>query len=349
MSGEFDFYTVFPAGNSLEAAEIRSFLASCQLEIDSDIDIFVVARQAQRLVACAGLSTNVIKCVAISPDWRGESLSLQLVSEIVQLAAERNQFHLFLYARPCNVPFFSACGFYPLVEVPDTIVLMENSPVAIQRYCQGLQQQRQPGAKTGCIVMNANPFTLGHKALAQQAAQACDWLHVFVVREDASLFRYADRFNLVAEGLRGISNLTVHHGSDYMISRATFPGYFLKDQGIIDRCHTAIDLLLFRDYIAPALNITHRFVGTEPFCQVTRKYNEDMKYWLQHAPTASTPVEVVEVPRVLKAGSPISASAVRQLLEAGNFERIRTLVPDATLHFLQQEYTGQLCQLDHYS
>lgn len=338
MSGEFDFYTVSPAHAPEETAEIRQFLAACQLEMDNNIDVFVVARQGRRLIACAGLSTNIIKCVAICQDFRGESLSLQLVSEIVQQAAERDHYHLFLYAKPCNVPFFRGCGFYPLVEVPDYIVLMENSPVAIDRYCDRLRMRREPSDKTGCIVINANPFTLGHRYLAEQAAAACDWLHVFVVSEDASFFPYADRFKLVSQGLAGIPNLTVHHGSEYMISRATFPGYFLKEKGIIDSCHTAIDLLLFREYLAPALGITHRFVGTEPFCPVTKKYNEDMKHWLQRAASPAPAITVVEVQRTAQAGTPISASEVRRLLADGNFDGIKPLVPATTLQLLISDY-----------
>jgi [citrate (pro-3S)-lyase] ligase len=338
MSGEFEFYSLSPADNPGETAEIRRLLARCQLEMDNNIDVFVVARAGRDLIACAGLSSNIIKCVAICPELRGESISLRLISEIVQVAAERNHYHLFLYAKPENVPFFSGCGFYPLVEVPGKIVLMENSPVAIERYCASLQQQRTTGERIGCIVMNANPFTLGHRYLAEQAAAACDWLHVFVVREDVSLFRYSDRFMLVSQGLEGIANLTVHHGSEYMISRATFPGYFLKDKGIIDSCHTAIDLLLFREYLAPALGITHRFVGTEPFCPVTKKYNEDMKYWLHQAPSRAPALTVEEIQRVDRAGTPISASEVRRLLSSEDFPQISQLVPDSTLQLLKCQY-----------
>jgi [citrate (pro-3S)-lyase] ligase len=342
MSGEFEFYAMSPAHDLSETAEIRRLLAQCQLEMDNNIDVFVVARAGRQLIACAGLSGNIIKCVAICEAWRGESISLRLISEIVQLAAERNHFHLFLYAKPDNVPFFCGCGFYPLVEVPGKIVLLENSPVAMSRYTDSLARARTDGDKIGCIVMNANPFTLGHRYLAEQAAAACDRVHVFVVREDVSQFRYADRFMLVSQGLAGIPNLTVHHGSEYMISRATFPGYFLKDKGIIDSCHTAIDLLLFREYLAPALGITHRFVGTEPFCTVTNKYNEDMKYWLQQAPSRAAALSVVEIQRTTRAGTPISASEVRRLLAADNFLPIGELVPDSTLQLLKCQYAHDI-------
>ncbi|EFA28598.1 ABC transporter, ATP-binding protein, partial [Haemophilus influenzae HK1212] len=42
----------------------------------------------------------------------------------------------------------------------------------------------------GSIVMNANPFTLGHRYLIEQALQQCDHLHLFIVGEDASPKRH---------------------------------------------------------------------------------------------------------------------------------------------------------------
>ena len=228
MNATGNFYAVQPKDAPAEMEEVRKLLAANDLELDDQIEVFVVCRSDGRLVACAGLDHYTIKCVAVAEDVRGESLSLELGSEVVQLAAARGQFHLFLYSKPRNLPLFRGWGFYPLVEVPERVVMMENSPVALERYCDSLRAQRRPGEKVGGIVLNANPFTLGHRYLVEQAARACDWLHVFVVKEDASMFSYADRYALVAAGVKGIDNLTLYPGSDYIISRATFPRYFLK-------------------------------------------------------------------------------------------------------------------------
>jgi len=224
------------------------------------------------------------------------------------------------------------------VEVPQLVLLMENSPIAIEKYCDSLRAQRRPGEKIGGLVLNANPFTLGHRYLVEKAAQECDWLHLFVVKEDASSFSYADRFALVAAGVESIKKLTLHQGSAYIISRATFPGYFLKEKATIDHSWAAIDLLLFREYIAPALGITHRYVGSEPFDAVTNQYNAAMKCWLQEAGSGALPITVVEVPRASTGGTPISASEVRKLLEQGNFSRIKELVPPTTLQFLEKKF-----------
>jgi [citrate (pro-3S)-lyase] ligase len=212
---------------------------------------------------------------------------------------------------------------------------MENSRERLARYCRQLTMYRQPGEKIGAIVMNANPFTLGHRWLVEQAARQCDWLHLFVVKEDASFFSYQDRVALIEQGIAGIANVTLHPGSAYLISRATFPGYFLKDKGVVDDCHCQIDLQLFREHLAPALQITHRFVGSEPLCSLTRNYNLRMKELLE-APGETPAIQVVELERVEKDGAPISASRVRKLYKERQWSAIAPLVPPGTLSFLMQ-------------
>jgi [citrate (pro-3S)-lyase] ligase len=336
----FEFFALLPQQSPQEVEEAKALLAASRLEFDSQIEVIVLCRVEGRLVACAGLDHNVIKCVAVAQDFRGESLSLRLGSEIVTLAAARGHFHLFLYSPPHNRELFRGWGFYPLVEVPGLVLLMENNPIAITTYCNSLRLQKKPGNRIGCCVLNADPFTLGHRFLVERAASDCDWLHVFVVGEDASAFSYKDRFALVAAGLTEMSRLTLHQGSEYIISRATFPGYFLKEKATIDHTWAAIDLLLFREYIGSSLGITHRYAGTEPLDVVTNYYNADMKYWLQDAPSQAEPITVVEVPRASVNGNAISASTVRRLLAKGDFDSIQQIVPATTLNFLQMQYSG---------
>ncbi len=331
---DFSVLAVAHAGSALD--DVRALLAASQLGMDADIRQFVVARDGKRLAGCAGIAGNVIKCVVVAADFRGDNLSARLVGEVENLAVRQGHFHLFLYTRPANIELFRGCGFYPLAQWDQVAVLMENTPVGIRLYARSLAQYYHPGAAIGTVVMNANPFTLGHRYLAEQAAAACDWLHIFVVREDVSLFPYAERLDMVRQGVAHIPNATVHAGSDYLISRATFPGYFLRDAQLVSQTYSAIDLLIFRNHIAPPLGITHRFVGTEPYCPLTHQYNRDMHDWLEN-PARSTrpPVRVVEIPRICQAsGWAISASEVRALLKQRQLARIREIVPPSTFAYL---------------
>ena len=331
-----DFRIADVTSGAQRFTQIRNLLADSGLGMDNDITTFVEAWSGNRLVGCAGLAANVIKCVAVEEQLRGENLSARLLAEVEHLALARGHFHLFLCTRPCNRERFQHSGFWPVAQSGNNAILMENTPSGIQRYCRTLQARRVAGKRIGSIVMNANPFTLGHRHLVEQAAQACDWLHLFVVREDASFFPFSARLKMVKAGVAHLPNVTVHEGSQYIISRATFPAYFLKETGKVQQAWSEIDLLIFRNHIAPALGVTHRFIGSEPFCDITRQYNQTMHQLLAGS------VEVVEVPRIKATGTAISASEVRRLLKTHQFSRIREIVPDTTFAHLESHYSAEV-------
>lgn len=313
-------------------SRVRDLLADSGLALDEDISHIVEALADDRLVGCAGLAGDVIKCVAVAEGFRSENLSARLLTEVENLALQQGHFHLFLYTRPCNEARFAHCGFWPLARSGDEVVLMENTPQGIHRYCRQLQALRQPGDRIGSLVMNANPFTLGHRYLAEQAASACDRLHLFVVREDASFFPYRERLEMVRKGVAHLTNVTVYEGSRYIISRATFPSYFLKESGKVQQAWSEIDARIFRDYIIPALGITHRFIGSEPFCKVTRQYNQTLHSVL------TDKAAVIELARIEAAGAAISASEARRLLKTQQFARLQEIVPETTFALLQTRY-----------
>ncbi|MFC0225128.1 [citrate (pro-3S)-lyase] ligase [Serratia aquatilis] len=335
FSEEFIFKQI-PRSAHQDIAVIQQFLRNNGLNIDTSVDVFIRVMRHGELVACGGIAGNIIKCVAIDPSLRGEGVALMLATELVNLAYQRGHTQLFIYTKTQNEALFRQCGFFPLASVPGTVVLMENSRCRLARYCEQLAQLRQPGKRIGSIVMNANPFTLGHQYLIEEAARRCEWLHLFLVKEDASLFSYEQRLAMARLGTRHISNLTLHQGSQYLISRATFPCYFIKDRRVVNDCYSEIDLKLFRQFLAPALGITHRFVGEEPNCAVTAKYNHDMAYWLQTPDFPAPVLTVRELPRLCYQERAISASWVRQLWAQNDTERLPHLLPESTLHFLQQ-------------
>ena len=199
---------------------------------------------------------------------------------------------------------------------------------------QHLNTTMQP---TGCIVMNCNPFTLGHRYLIEQAAKQVERLYVMVVREDCSLFAYTERKAMVEQGVADIENVSVIDGSDYTISRATFPTYFLKRLDDAADTQMLLDLDLFRRHIAPALGATVRFVGTEPTDQLTRRYNQLMHEALK---------DVREINRLEKDGKAVSASRVRKAMEEGDMNTIRQLVPPTTLPYIIAHLATQALQAE---
>ena len=189
----------------------------------------------------------------------------------------------------------------------------------------------------GVVVMNCNPFTLGHRYLIEQAAKQVERLFVMVVREDCSLFAYAERKAMVEQGVAHLENVTVIDGSEYAISQATFPTYFLKRLDDAADTQMLLDLDLFRRHIAPALGTTVRFVGTEPTDQLTRRYNQLMHEML---------ADVRETARLEKKGNAVSASRVRKAMEQGDMSTIRQLVPPTTLPYIIAHLATQALQAE---
>ena len=192
-------------------------------------------------------------------------------------------------------------------------------------------------SRGGVVVMNCNPFTLGHRYLIEQAAKQVERLYVMVVREDCSLFAYTERKAMVERGVADIENVNVIDGSDYAISRATFPTYFLKRLDDAADTQMLLDLDLFRRHIAPALGATVRFVGTEPTDQLTRRYNQLMHEALK---------DVRETDRLEKDGNAVSASRVRKAMEEGDMNTIRQLVPPTTLPYIIAHLATQALQTE---
>lgn len=191
------------------------------------------------------------------------------------------------------------------------------------------KQRNSVSKKIGSIVVNCNPFTNGHLKIIEYASSQVDYLYVFVVEENSSIFSFEDRLYLVKENTKHIVNVIVNPSGQFIISKITFPEYFKKENNQADTIDCNNDLFIFGSNIAPALNITKRFIGKEPFCNVTRQYNERMKEILPiyH-------IDVIEIERFSVNNEYISASKVRKLLEEKNCDEIKNLVPEITYKYL---------------
>lgn len=187
----------------------------------------------------------------------------------------------------------------------------------------------------GAIVMNCNPFTYGHRFLIEEACKKVNQLIVFVVQEDRSLFSFKERLAMVTEGTKDMKNIVVVPSGSLILSQQTFPEYFAKIADEDVSRNAEFDIELFAEGIAPRLNIKYRFVGEEKADAVTAEYNKAMKKILpQHG------IELVEIPRKIgEGGSPISATNVRNLLEAKKFDEVRKLVPSTTFDILMKSWT----------
>ena len=287
----------------------------------------------RHLAATGSVFGNTLRCFAVDKGRQGEGLMGQIVSHLMNNQAERGLFHLFVYTKTSSAKFFRDLGFYEIARVEGMLSFLENRSHGFRDYCAGLARFKREGT-SAAIVMNANPFTLGHRHLVERAAAESDAVHLFVLSEDASLVPFSVRWKLVTEGVADLPNVVCHKSGPYIISSATFPSYFLKDQAAVILGHARLDLTLFGS-IAQALGITARYVGEEPVSQVTGLYNQVMS---EELPKAG--VQCVVVPRLEEGGAAVSASVVRKLIHDGCLEHIRPLVPESTWRYFTSPEAG---------
>lgn len=327
--------------------KVEWFLEANQLRLD-EVDYYAIVTEpdGDEILAGGGLQGDIIKCIAVEERLRDAHLSNRLISHLISEAAQRGHHSVKVFTKPQNRQVFESFGFRLVGEAP-LAILMENGHgiddyTKYLRSCIATQPQLTEKASVGVIVMNANPFTLGHRYLIEQAAQQVDRLFIIPVKEECSLFPYAERKAMMEAAViqsnkvpkyqgnslptgEGRGVVFVLEGSPYAISAATFPTYFLKQLSDAADTQMLLDIDIFRRHIAPALEATVRFVGSEPNDALTRRYNELLQ---QQLPA----VKVIE--RKRQDGTVISASLVRKALAEGRFAEAAALVPPTTIPYL---------------
>lgn len=311
-------------------SEWSQLLKKTGLTPDQPAETTVLVWVDDELAATGSRDGNLLKYLAVDPTHQGEDLTATLLTQLRQDAFAHGQQHLFLYTKPRNLPMFRDLFFFPVAQTSD-VLLMEDQRDGLKRFVAGLPHFPE-AQRIGAAVMHCNPFTKGHRYLIETAANDCDRLYVFVLSEDRGMFPAKDRLELVRKGTADLSNVTVLPSGPYMISAATFPTYFLQSGADAGAIQCQLDVEIFAGAIAPALGITHRYVGTEPLSPVTNAYNQIL---LSRLPARG--IEVHEIPRIEAGDAPISASRVRKLLQEGRLEELETLVPPTTYEYLQNK------------
>lgn len=309
-----------PAGQQKEYLQL---LESGGLRDEGDADIIALMTEDDRPVACGALAGHTVKQLAVDPDSEGQGAMASVLSALISEAYARGITRLFLCTKPGNLQMFGSMGFHVVIETEDA-VLLENRKGGLDAFLASIPKYE---GICGAVVCNCDPFTLGHRHLIEHAASNCDGLYVFAVSEKGSLFSPEERLEMVRKGTADIANCHVFESDLYLISRATFPAYFIRDESRADLVRSDLDIELFCRRIAPALNISKRFAGEEPFSPVTRAYNERMKELLP-----AYGISFEEIPRL----SGISAGKVRKLIAAGENEKAREMVPESTYEVIQR-------------
>ncbi|WP_413628067.1 [citrate (pro-3S)-lyase] ligase [Fructilactobacillus vespulae] len=321
--------------DSEERADWQSFLTDVGIDNFSDseldpLDGTIGLFKDDHLVATGSYAGNILKYIGVChKDPDSDGYFNKVVSTLLTTLAQRGIFHTLVFTKPKYSKSFQFIGFSELAK-SDDVAFLETGDQSITSYLSRFPKFSDD-ENIGAIVMNANPFTKGHRYLIEQAAQQCSGVYVLIVSTDKSLFKTKERFELVQAGVSDLENVKVVYAGDYAVSAATFPAYFLNSSNDKIVSQTTIDALVFRNFIAKELKVKTRFLGSEPESRTTNIYNEVL------TKTLPPQVAVKVIDRVqAESGKIISARTVRQAIAADKLAEIKTLVPPTTYQFIEQ-------------
>lgn len=340
----FDFNSrVVSSLTKSEKDAVAALVAEECLIFEDGADKTAIAEDlAGNTAATASLFGNVIRMVAVSSEYREAGLSAVVISKLLEAARVSGASHFFVYTKPETALRFSAFGFRCIAETPAVSLLEIGEPGlgAYKKYLAEAKFHDGTGKSNGAIVMNCNPFTRGHRYLVEQAAACCDHLYIIAVEANLSFFAFEDRLEMIGRGVSDLSNVRILRSGQYAVSAATFPTYFLKDREklAVASVQARLDVDLFLRLFVPSLELSIRFVGTEPTCDVTNAYNEAM---LARLPGEGVRVRVLER-LTTESGVAVSASTVREKLRIGDTADIADYLPQTTIDYLRDKLSYQL-------
>jgi [citrate (pro-3S)-lyase] ligase len=332
----YDIYIEeFDLSNRLE---IEHFLSPFEIELEDDVEHTLVAKSEGKIVGTCSSAGNIIKSIAVRCTCGNSGIGSKLLTHMMNHLFDRGIYDIFVFTKKTNTEIFRDLGFREIVS-SDKVVLMENGRRGIDEYVRMMFVKSGLGnGRKASIVMNCNPVTKGHLHLIKKASEENEEVVVFIVEEDRSIFPFETRIDLVRKCTKDFKNVHVIPGGRYIISSNTFPSYFLREEEKTSQ-YMEIDLKIFGKYIKPVFNIAKRYVGSEPYCNMTNSYNEGMKRILpEHG------IEVVEVERSSMEGTAISASKVREKIRENNIEDIQDIVCKAVYDYLNSKDAEEIIE-----
>ncbi len=315
-------------------------------------DISFGAFEHDKLVGTVSVQHNILKILAIDDYYIGQNISSDLILHATNYLYEKGVKHYFVYTQRCNVDLFKSLNFN-LITSYKGVYLLEGGITSIDKYISNTKsiiEKYTTSSNLSSIVINANPMTLGHKHLISTTSNTSEFVIVFVLQQDDSIFNFETRFSIVKKVCKQYPNVLVLPSSEYIISNITFPTYFMKDEGDVNDIHINIDANIYNDYFSK-LGIKTRYVGEEPTCIVTENYINTLEL-------AFTNIELIRIPRLEINNIIVSASTVRKLLSIDEQSVVKQLVPVETYEYItsnesistmnlikQQNYIGTLLEL----
>lgn len=330
--------------NPFDVKLVRRFLANLDFDFQPEgVDYSMILYNLNdQIIGTGSTKNNVLKFVAVAPEFRESTAFAQVVTHLTDHVLKNNKTS-FVFTRPENAVRFEGLGYKEISRAEPLMTVLEMGFSTITDYMDYLVAHKkvEKSNEVAALVMNCNPITLGHKYLIEKASKENKLVYLFVVEEDRSAFDFKTRWKLINKELESFSNVIPLKGSKYVVSNATFPSYFLKNENVdlITLKQAELDIRIFGEYFVPLLGIKKRYVGTETYCSTTAAYNNAMKEVLPEYG-----VEVIEIPRKFLGHDDniISASKVRAAIKEDRLDEIIDFLPDSSRDFLLSEESNAI-------
>ena len=306
-----------------EKENIRSFLSRFELKYREDTECSLYIEENTEIVATVSYTKNIIMHLAVSPRMQGENVASILVSEVISRFRANGIFGYRVFTKPEYLSLFENMGMRVLIEEKEFVALeggVSNINDTVNALVTKVAMELGGiDSDTAAIVINGNPFTEGHMALVEYALARHSRLLLFVLEENSSEFSFKERISLAFLATRPYADrVSVLPSTDYIVSRATFPDYFLHTADDTTRAYAKYDALIFEKYFMKPLGIVKRYFGTEE-SEYMKIYNSTMLEVLKDK------IEVVD--RFTKGREVISAKSVRALLNSGRHAEALSYIP----------------------
>ena len=327
--------------NPLDIKLLNTFLTSLNFDYKKEeVDTtMIIYNLNDEIIGTGSLKGNTLKYVVVAPAFRETTAFPLIVTYLADKALEKHK-QCFVYTKPETAKLFQALGYSLIATAEPLFAVLEFGYKTIKDYQQYLLKNKVETSTNNiaAVVVNCNPFTIGHRYLIEKASQENEVVYLFVVSENLSAFPFEIRWKLIEDGIAHLNNVKMLATGPYIVSGAIFPNYFLKNESwnLVSQKQAEIDVKIFANYIAPILSIKKRYIGTEKYCQTTAAYNTAMRNILpEHG------VEVIEYERISadinNKNNYVSASKVREAIKHNKLQEVLTSLPKSTKEFLLSE------------
>ena len=224
------------------------------------------------------------------------------------------------------------------------LTLIGEGPNGLEKWEKNLKASIGMAEGRSCVVLNANPFTIGQRYLVQLARSRSSSVLVFVIQgrpesgakgnhENTGIeFPFKDRLKMAKEGLSDLSNVTVLPSGPYLISRSDFPKGFLSQDLGSAPAHAVLDSMVLC-HICRSLGIRTIYAGDEPRDELSEIHLNALR---QECRNDNIILKVAERKRIGERY--VTSSLARQAIADKAVDELKQIVPQTTLSYLKELY-----------